>query len=188
MNTDSPSIHLVGISGSLRKASYNTALLTAAQELLPENMTLEIAEISSLPLYNSDIDGIARPQSVKDFRNILAKANAFLFVSPEYNYSIPGAMKNAIDWASRGEDSPLINKPVALMGVTRGLWGTARMQQAFRPIFQYLNMFPVNKPEVLVAQAELKFDSNLQLSDEQTKNIVRQQLEALKKLTIQLKN
>ncbi len=184
----STNIHLVGISGSLRKVSYNTALLKAAQELLPENVTIEIAEIGNLPLYNSDIDGELRPQSVNDFRNILAKADAFLFVSPEYNYAIPGALKNAIDWASRGEDSPIINKPVALMGATRGLWGTTRMQQAFRPVFQYLNMIPVNKPEVLVAQVQTKFDSNLQLIDEQTKSIVRQQLEALKNLTLRFKD
>jgi len=184
----STNIHIVGISGSLRKASYNTALLKAAQELLPDNVSIEIAEIGSLPLYNSDIDGELRPQSVSDFRNILAKADAFVFVSPEYNYTIPGALKNAIDWASRGEDSPMINKPVALMGATKGLWGTTRMQQAFRPVFQYMNMLPVNKPEVLVAQAQTKFDSNLQLIDDPTKNIVRQQLEALKKLTLQLRN
>ena len=184
----STNIHLVGISGSLRKASYNTALLKAAQRLLPEGVTIEIAEIGNLPLYNSDIDGELRPQSVKDFRNLLAKADAFLIVSPEYNYTIPGALKNAIDWASLGQDSPIKNKPVALMGATGGLWGTVRMQQAFRPVFQYLNMIPVNKPEVLLAQVQTKFDSDLQLIDEQTKSIVRQQLEALKKLTLRFKD
>jgi chromate reductase len=183
----STNIHLVGISGSLRKASYNTALLKAAQELLPEDVTIEIAEIGSLPLYSSDIDGDFRPETVTKFRNTLATADAFVFVSPEYNYTIPGGLKNAIDWASRGQDSPIINKPVALMGATGGLWGTMRMQQAFRPVFQYLNMFPVNKPEVLVAQVHTKFNSELKLVDEPTKNIIREQLKALKKLTLQLK-
>ena len=189
MSTQSINIHLVGLSGSLRKTSYNTALLKAAQELLPEQVTIEIAQIGNLPFYNSDIDGELRPESVKDFRNILAKADGFVVVSPEYNYSVPGVLKNAIDWASRGgKDSPLFGKPIALMGATNGMWGTTRMQAAFRPIFQGLNMFPVNKPEVLVAQVQTKFDANLQLSDEQTKNIVRQQLEELKKMALQFKN
>lgn len=103
------------------------------------------------------------------------------------NILFPGGLKNAIVWASRGQNSPIINKPVALMGATRGLWGTVRMQQAFRPIFQYFNMFPANKPEVLVAQAQTKFNSELKLTDELPKCIIRQQLEELKKLMLQLR-
>lgn len=179
-------IHVVGISGSLRKNSFNTALLNAAQELLPAGITFEKAEIKNLPLFDSDINAEQENEVVR-FRATLAKADAFIIASPEYNYSIPGGLKNAIDWASRGKDSPLMNKPVALMGATQGMWGTARMQQAFRPVFQYLNMFPVNKPEILIAQAQHKFDSEGRLIDEKTKELIRQQLQALQKLTIQLR-
>ena len=113
---------------------------------------------------------------------MLADADGILISSPEYNYSIPGGLKNAIDWASRGEDSPLLRKPIAVIGATIGLWGTTRMQMAFHNVFLFLDMKPVYKPEVLVAQAEKKFDKDGNLTDETTKKLVRQKLEALKEL------
>ena len=157
--------------------------------LLPEGLTGEIVPIDGLPLYNADLDAPAqeRPAAVQRFCDALARADALVIASPEYNYSIPGGLKNAIDWASRGEDSPLVNKPVALMGATGGLWGTVRMQQAFRPVFQYLNMQPVNKPEVLVAEAPKKFDANGRLTDETTRRLIAQQLQALKALALRMK-
>jgi chromate reductase, NAD(P)H dehydrogenase (quinone) len=176
---ETKNVHIVGISGSLRKKSLNTALLHAFRELLPENVTLEIAQIGELPLYNSDLDLPAaseRPASVQTFRDILQRADAFLFVTPEYNYSIPGGLKNALDWASRGQDSPLLNKPVALAGATPGLWGTVRMQAAFLPVFQYLNMKPVHKPEILVAQANTKFDGEGKLTDQATRDLLQQKI------------
>jgi chromate reductase len=176
-------IHIVGMSGSLRKGSYNTALLHAVRELLPANTTFEIASIGDLPLFNADLTECEMPDSVTVLRGTLSKADAFVIASPEYNYSIPGGLKNAIDWMSRGKDSPLTGKPVALMGATNGMWGTLRMQAAFRPIFQYLNMIPVNKPEVLVAQAHAKFDETGALTDEQTRDIIRKQLTELQKQT-----
>lgn len=175
-------IHIIGISGSLRKGSYNTMLLNSALGLLPEGVDMEIVEIGNLPLYNADLETDSPPEEVKALRSSLAGADAFLFVSPEYNYSVPGPLKNAIDWASRAEESPFSGKPVALMGATQGMWGTVRMQLAFRPIFQSLNLTPVNKPEVLVAQAGKKFDTDGHLIDKQTISIVRQQLQELKKL------
>ncbi len=175
-------LRFVGISGSLRRESYNTKLLNAALGLLPEGVTMEIARIGDLPLYNSDMETDDPPESVRKFRDILSGADAFVFVSPEYNYSVPGTLKNAIDWASRAKDSPFAGKPVAVMGATQGTWGTVRMQIAFRPIFQFLNMTPVNKPEVLVAQAQNKFDAGGRLTDEPTISIVRQQLAELRKL------
>lgn len=180
----STSIQLVGLSGSLRKSSYNTMLLVAAKELLPENVSLEIASFTDLPLYNADMDmptAADRPEAVVRFRASLKRARGFVIVSPEYNYSIPGGLKNAIDWASRGEDSPIIKKPVALMGVTTGLWGTVRMQAAFQPVFHTLNMQQV-KPEILVAQAKTKFDATGKLIDEDTRSLVGKQLLALKQL------
>lgn len=182
-------MHFAGISGSLRKGSYNTSLLNAAMALLPDGISMEIVSVADIPLYNSDYDlplSTQRPDSVNNLRDKLARADGLVIVSPEYNYSIPGGLKNVIDWASRGEDSPLLNKPVALMGATPGMWGTVRMQLAFHPVFQFLNMKAVHKPEVLVAQAANKFDSNGKLIDEKTIDLVRQKLEALKKLVLQL--
>lgn len=178
-------IHLVGMSGSLRKGSYNTQLLNSLPDLLPEGVTMEIVKIGDLPLYDADLETEGLPASVGDFREALSRADAFVFVSPEYNYSVPGTLKNAIDWGSRAGDHPFTGKPVAVMGATQGMWGTVRMQAAFRPIFQFLNMVPVNKPEVLVAQAPAKFGPDGRLSDQPTILIVRQQLEELKKLTRQ---
>jgi len=178
-------IQLVGMSGSLRKGSYNTMLLNAAAQLLPTDVSMDIVSIEDIPLYNADLDLPAakqRPESVEHFRKMLTDADGILISSPEYNYSIPGGLKNAIDWASRGEDSPLLRKPIAVIGATTGLWGTARMQVAFHNVFLYLDMKPVYKPEVLVAQAEKKFDQGGNLIDEMGKKLVKQKLEALKEM------
>jgi len=181
---------LVGISGSLREGSFNTMLLKAASQVLPFNVSMEIISIEDIPLYNADLDlpsAKQRPQQVEHFRKMLTDADGILISSPEYNYSIPGGLKNAIDWASRGEDSPLLRKPVAVIGATTGLWGTTRMQLAFHNVFLFLDMKPVYKPEVLVAQAEKKFDKNGNLIDEMAKKILKQKLEALKEM-IQLQS
>ena len=178
-------IQLVGMSGSLRKGSYNTMLLNAAAQLLPTDVSMDIVSIEDIPLYNADLDLPAakqRPESVEHFRKMLTDADGILISSPEYNYSIPGGLKNAIDWASRGEDSPLLRKPIAVIGATTGLWGTARMQVAFHNVFLFLDMKPVYKPEVLVAQAEKKFSKDGNLIDELAKKLVKQKLEALKKM------
>lgn len=188
MNTD---LHFVAMSGSLRKGSFNTMLLHNAMQLLPEGVSMEIASIADIPLYNADNDlpiATERPEPVKNFRDILAKADGIVIVSPEYNYSIPGGLKNAIDWASRGQDSPLLRKPVAVMGATTGLWGTVRMQLAFEAVFLFLDMKPVQKPEVLVAQAPKKFDENGKLTDDIAVDLVRKKLQALKELTLALRS
>lgn len=160
-------------------------LLKAAGRLLPADVSMDIVSIENIPLYNADLDLPAakqRPETVEHFRKMLTDADGILISSPEYNYSIPGGLKNAIDWASRGEDSPLLRKPVAVIGATTGLWGTARMQLAFHNVFLFLDMKPVYKPEVLVAQAEKKFDKQGNLIDETAKKLIKQKLEALKEL------
>lgn len=182
---------IAGLSGSLRKGSYNTQLLRELPALLPEDMELDIISFGHLPAYNADLDVPAakqRPADVVTFRDTLALADGLIIVSPEYNYSIPGALKNTIDWASRGEDSPLRSKPVALMGVTPGNWGTVRMQAAFLPVFQFMDMKPVLQPEVLVAKAGEKFDAQGHLKDNKTKDIIRKKLEALKQLLLPAKS
>jgi len=173
-------IHLAAISGSLRKGSFNSMLLKAAIDLLPGRITIEHVSIAELPLYNGDMDipaRAARPEAVKKFREALAVADGFIIASPEYNYSIPGGLKNAIDWASRGEDSPLIGKHVSLMGATNGQWGTVRMQLAFLPIFNTLKMQHLNKFEVFVSQAQKKFDDEGKLTDDDTREILKKHLE-----------
>ncbi|MES1215984.1 MAG: NAD(P)H-dependent oxidoreductase [Bacteroidota bacterium] len=180
-------LHFAGISGSLRKGSYNTLLLNTAAQLLPSDVSLDILSIEDIPLYNADLDLPAarqRPQAVEYFRKMLAQADGVLISSPEYNYSIPGGLKNAIDWASRGEDSPLLHKPIAVIGATTGLWGTVRMQTAFHSVFLYLDMKPVYKPEILLAQAEKKFDTKGNLTDETAKKLLKQKLEALKEMIL----
>ncbi len=183
-------IRFVGLSGSLRKDSLNTKLLNNVATLLPEDVAFNTVSFADLPVYNADEDIPAasqRPASVTTFRNELATADGLVIVSPEYNYSIPGGLKNAIDWASRGEDSPLMRKPVALMGATPGPWGTVRMQMAFMPLFLFLNMKPVLKPEVLVASAATKFDQGGKLTDEMAIGLIRQKLQALKETIVQLR-
>ncbi len=178
-------ITIAGISGSLRKDSYNTMLLRAAKEQLPEGMQMNIVSFADLPLYNGDYDmpiANERPAVVARFREELAKVDGLLFVSPEYNYSIPGGLKNAMDWASRGEDSPLLNKPVSLMGASMGMWGTVRMQVAFNAVFQIMNMKPVYRPEVAVAKAHEKFDENGKFTDEFAKKLIKENLQNLKVL------
>jgi chromate reductase, NAD(P)H dehydrogenase (quinone) len=180
-------IHLVGISGSLRKGSYNTMLLNAAAGLLPEGVTVETVSIADIPVYNADHDIPAspkRPEAVHTFREALRKADGIIFVSPEYNYSLPGGLKNAIDWASRGEDSPLLGKHVSLMGATQGQWGTVRMQVAFLPVFHTLKMPHINKFEVFVSLAPKKFDEKGELTDSDTRELLKKHLEVFKETII----
>lgn len=177
------SIQLAGISGSLRKGSFNTMLLKAISELLPDSVTIEFLSIADIPFYNGDLDipaRAARPEAVKKFREVLAGADGIVIVSPEYNYSIPGGLKNAIDWASRGEDSPLTGKHVSLMGATSGQWGTVRMQLAFLPVFNTLKMPHLNRFEVFVSLAQKKFDADGKLTDNDTRELLKKHLEAFK--------
>jgi chromate reductase len=172
-------IRVLGFSGSLRKGSYNTRLLTAASELLPEGMTLEAFDLSPIPLYNDDVRVVGFPKPVQQFRERIAAADALLIATPEYNFSIPGILKNAIDWASRPPDPPLNGKPVAMMGASTGNFGTARAQMHLRQVCVFCNMFPLNKPEVLLMRAREKFDADGRLTDESARGFIRDLLLAL---------
>lgn len=171
---------IIGISGSLRAGSYNSAALRAAIELAPSGVTIETAEIGDLPLYNDDVRVAGYPSQVQRLRDQLAAADAILFVTPEYNYSISGVLKNAIDWASRPPSQPFDGKPVGIMGASGGVLGTARAQYQLRQMLIFLNAFPLNKPEVMIGQASSKFDESGRLTDEPTRDFVRQLLEALR--------
>ncbi|HNT55095.1 MAG TPA: NAD(P)H-dependent oxidoreductase [Anaerolineaceae bacterium] len=176
--TATPPLHVLGLSGSLRQTSYNTALLHAAGDLMPPGMTLEIFDLSPLPMFNPDIEK-PQPESVTIFRDKLARSNAILIATPEYNSSITGALKNAIDWASRAPQPPLQGKPVAIMGASTGNFGTLRAQLHLRQVLTHVGALPLGKPEVLVARAEQAFDANLQLVDASARGFLRDLLVAL---------
>lgn len=187
MASDTRPIRVVGISGSLRAGSYNSAALRAAVALAPEGMTIETAEIGDLPLYNDDVRAAGYPAPVQRLRDQLAAADAILFVTPEYNYSIPGVLKNAIDWASRPPSQPFDNKPVAIMGASGGVLGSARAQYQLRQMLVFLNAFPLNKPEVMIGTAQSKFDEAGRLTDEPTREFIRTLLVALASWTERLR-
>jgi len=173
-------MNVIGISGSLRKGSFNTAALRAAQGLAPEGMTIERAEIGDLPLYNNDVRAAGFPPPAERLRAQIAAADAVLLVTPEYNYSISGVLKNAIDWASRPPSQPFEAKPVAIMGASPGLFGSARAQYHLRQMLIFLNAMPVNRPEVMIGQAQNKFDADGNLTDEPTREFIRKLLVALR--------
>ena len=180
-------IRVIGLSGSLRKGSYNSAALRAAQALAPDGMTIDTAAIGDLPLYNEDLRAAGYPPEVARLRAQIAAADAVLFVTPEYNYSISGVLKNAIDWASRPPDQPFEGKPVAMMGASGGLFGTARAQNHLRQMLVFLNAHPINKPQVMIGQAAGKFDEAGNLTDEPTRQHIRNLLESLAAWTQRLR-
>ena len=172
-------IHILGFAGSLRKRSYNRALLSAAHEMVPENSTLEIFDLEGIPPFNQDLENEPL-EKVVDFKARIRAADAILIVTPEYNYSIPGVLKNAVDWASRPYgDNAFEGKPVAVMGASIGMLGTARAQYDLRRSFVFLNMYPMNQPEVMVPFAQDKIDRNGRVTDEKTRQKIRELLEGL---------
>jgi chromate reductase, NAD(P)H dehydrogenase (quinone) len=174
-----PITTILGIAGSLRRASYNRATLRAAQPLVPEGATLEIFELDGIPGFNQD-DEAHPPTKVVELKARVRAADAILFVTPEYNYSVPGVLKNAIDWASRPYgDNAWNGKPVAVMGASVGMLGTARAQYHLRQVFVFLNMYPINQPEVMIAQAAERFDAAGSLLDTHAQDLIRQLLRHL---------
>jgi chromate reductase len=172
-------IHVLGFAGSLRKGSFNRAALRAAAELLPTGMTLETFDLRPIPLYDGDVEAAGLPEPVQEFRRRIAAADALLIVTSEYNYSMPGVLKNAIDWASRPPDQPLSGKPLAIMGASPGGFGTARAQYHLRQTCVFTNMLPLNKPETFISRAHEKFDAGGRLIDEKIREGIAALLEAL---------
>jgi chromate reductase len=172
-------IRILGIAGSLRRASYNRAALRAALELVPQDAALDTFELDGIPGFNQDEEQNPPPKVIELKRRI-RESDAILIVTPEYNYSIPGVLKNAIDWASRPYgDSAWNGKPVAVMGASIGAIGTARAQYHLRQVFVFLNMFPINQPEVMISNAAERFDAQGNLKDETTKKLMCQLLQSL---------
>ncbi len=176
MNTP---IVILGIAGSLRQGSYNRAALRAAERLVPESARLDIFDLAGIPPFNQD-DERDLPPRVAELKRSIRAADAILLATPEYNHSIPGVLKNAIDWASRPYgDNSWDGKPVAVMGASPGTLGTARAQHQLRQLVATLNMHPVNRPEVMIAGAAERFDEQGNLKDENTGKHIRNLLEAL---------
>ena len=183
---DQGTVKVLGISGSLRQASLNTAALRTAQKLAPAGVTVETFDIAPIPLYNEDVKAQGFPAPVQDLREKIRAADALLFVSPEYNYSIPGVLKNAIDWASRPPEQPFLDKPIAIMGASPGALGTARAQYHLRQCFVFLNARMLSQPEVMISQANQKFDASGNLTDETTAGFITKLLTELAEWTRRL--
>ena len=180
--SESEPLLIVGFAGSLRKESYNKMLLHTVSELMPKNVRLEILNLGEIPLFNQDLE-YNMPETVRRFKEKIKHADALLIVTPEYNSSIPGVLKNALDWASRPPgDNSLDGKPVAIMSASIGMLGGARAQTHLRQILSSLNVYVVNKPEVIVNFANEKFDADGRFKDERAKIFIRQLLENLVKL------
>ena len=172
-------ITILGIAGSLRKDSYNKAALRAARQLCPQGAKLEICDIAGLPLFNQDEERNPSPR-VQDFKQRIRAADAILIATPEYNYSIPGVLKNAIDCASRPYgDSAWAGKPVALMSASTSIFGGVRAQYHLRQSFIFLNMDDVKQPEVAIPSAPQRFDAQGSLTDETSKKLIAQLLQNL---------
>ena len=181
--SDAHSISVLGICGSLRQGSFNMAVLRTAIELKPADVTVAVADISQIPIYNEDVRQQGFPPSVQKLREQIVAADALLFACPEYNYSMTGVLKNAIDWASRPPDQPFAGKPCAIVGAAAGMAGSARAQYDLRRSMVFLDMHPINKPEVLIGQAQTKFDQSGRLTDDAARGFIREMLVNLEKWT-----
>jgi len=180
-------VNILGFAGSLRKNSYNKALLRAALELVPKDARLEIFDLDGIPPFNQDLEN-QPSEKVKEFKAKIRAADAILIATPEYNYSIPGVLKNAIDCASRPYgDNAFEHKPVAVMGASTGMMGTARAQYHLRQSFVFLTCFALNQPEVMVPFAQEKFDKEGKLTDQKTREKIKELLEDLVAWTKRLK-
>ncbi len=180
-------LRFLGISGSLRNASLNSAALRAIKPLLPTHITMEIADLATIPIYNDDVRARGYPTEVDTFRAQVAAADAVIIATPEYNFSVPGVLKNALDWASRPPNQPFDGKPIAIMGASPGPVGTARAQYDLRKMMVFLNAYPINKPEVMIGVAPQKFSPDGTLTDETTRQFLQQMLTALEAWTLKLK-
>jgi chromate reductase len=183
-----PELRVLGICGSLRRRSLNLAALRAAGELMPPGMSLQITSIAGLPLYDQDIFDAGMPAPVARLRAEIAAADGLLIASPEYNFSLTAALKNAIDWASRPPDQPFQDKPIAILSVTPGPLGGARGQYDLRRILGQLWGHVLPRPEVFIGNSASKFDADDRLIDEPTRRIMADQLEAFRRWILRLRH
>ncbi len=191
MHADSATepMRILAMSGSLRSRSYNTGLLRAAARVAPPGMDIEIFQLADIPMFDADLEqNHGFPPRVKVLRDQIAQCDAILISSPEYNYSVPAALKNAIDWASRPPDQPMNGKPLGITGVSRGLFGTVRMQAHLRQIAAGVNLLTMGKPEMFVPNAQGSFDERGDLVDEGVLQKLNEFLNALEKWVTRLRS
>jgi chromate reductase, NAD(P)H dehydrogenase (quinone) len=174
--------NIVGLCGSLRAASYNRMLMRLAESVMPASMKLQALEWRDVPVFDGDLLAKGMPPVVAGLREQVRKADGILIVTPEYNFSIPGGLKNVIDWLSRGEDQPFAGKPVAILTASAGPVGGARVQYDLRKVLVFMNSFTVNKPEVFISFAQNKFNAQGELTDEATTKFVGDLLVSLQNL------
>lgn len=171
---------ILAFAGSLRKGSFNKALLRTATTEVPEGMEIEIFDLEGIPLFNADVEAEGDPVRVCEFKEAIRETDGVLIASPEYNHGITGITKNAIDWASRsGKDAPLYGKPVGIVGASPGVTGTARSQDQLRQSLKSINAYCMPQPEFLVFRAREKFDEKGILVDESTRNFLKKYLNSL---------
>lgn len=170
---------ILGISGSLREQSFNTASLRAAQSVLPEGVEMEFADLSGIPMYDQDLRDQTVPEAVTALATRIQQADALLFATPEYNYSISGALKNAIDWVSRENPNPFNGKPAAIMSASMSMLGGVRAQYHLRQIMVFQDVHCLNKPEVMIASAHERFDKEGNLTDDATRAHIEGLVKAL---------
>jgi chromate reductase, NAD(P)H dehydrogenase (quinone) len=170
-------IHVLGIAGSLRRGSYNRALLREAIASAPDGMGIEAFDLAGLPLYDGDVEQEGDPSAVVALKDAIRGADALLIATPEYQHGVPGVLKNALDWASRPpKDPPLGRKPVAIMGASTGAYGTARAQADLRKTLVYNDALVLQRPEVMVPKAASAFDADGRLTDENARTFLRRLL------------
>lgn len=180
VSDNSRNIELLAFAGSLRKGSYNKAVLRAAKELAADSLNLRIFDLEGIPLYNADVEAKGDPKRVAEFKEAIRKSDGLLIATPEYNHGVPGVTKNAIDWASRpAKNAPLNEKPVGILGASPGVTGSARGQSQLRQAFEFTNSYCMPQPEILVYRAHEKFDDDGNLTDEATRKFLGKYLEAL---------
>lgn len=178
---------ILGVSGSLRKGSFNTMALRAAQELAPAGVVVEMAEIGDLPLFNEDVREQGYPPAAQRFRSQVKDCDAVLFAAPEYNYSISSPLKNAIDWASRPPDQPFSEKPVAIISAATGPMGGVRAQLHLRQAMTSINAHTLNAPQIMITMAASKFDADGRFTDQVGRDLIKQQIDELVKWARRLK-
>jgi chromate reductase len=171
-------LNIVGLCGSLRAASYNRMLMRLAESVMPASMKLAVAEWRDVPVFDADVLAKGFPPPVAAVRDLVRKADGILIVTPEYNFSIPGGLKNVIDWLSRGEDQPFAMKPVAILSASAGPVGGARVQYDLRKVMLFVNAMTLIKPEVFVGNAASKFNADGECTDETTRKFVTAQMTA----------
>lgn len=180
-------VHVLGIAGSLRRGSYNRSALRAALNLAPAGIEIEVFDLEGIPPFNQDNE-LHPPDRVVELKTKVRSADAVLFVTPEYNYSIPGVLKNAIDWGSRPYgDNSWGGKPAAIMGASNGRIGTARCQHHLRQVLVSVNMYALTRPQVMIGEAASQFDSDGNLMNEKTKDLIVKLLHNLAEWSLMLK-